>query len=137
MNIIVPNFEETNPVSLLLQFSWLSQTQLAKALGVNPSAVSRWMCGSTKPSRTIQRLAWELLQILNKWPLPFPPKIETAELDPLQLLKKFNISRDTLAEALGVSVRAIGHWINGQNKPSRKVRRLAHQLNKKWVAGTG
>ncbi|NEO52602.1 MAG: helix-turn-helix domain-containing protein [Okeania sp. SIO3B5] len=130
-------FEETSPVSLLLQFQWLSQTQLAKALGVNPSAVSRWMCGATKPSRTIQRLAWELLQILNKWPLPFPPKIETAELDPLQLLKKFNISRDTLAEALGVSVRAIGHWINGHNKPSRKVRRLAHQLNQKWVVLTG
>ncbi|NEQ78081.1 MAG: helix-turn-helix domain-containing protein [Okeania sp. SIO2C9] len=133
----IAHFEEINPVSLLLQFSWLSQTQLAKILGVNPSAVSRWMCGATKPSRTIQRLAWELLQILNKWPLPFPPKIETAELDPLQLLKKFNISRDTLAEALGVSVRAIGHWINGHNKPSRKVRRLAYQLNQKWVVLTG
>ncbi|NET29896.1 helix-turn-helix transcriptional regulator [Okeania sp. SIO1I7] len=130
-------FEETNPVSLLLQFQWLSQTQLAKALGVNPSAVSRWMCGSTNPSPTIRRLAWELLQILNKWPLPFPPKIETAELDPLQLLTKFNISRFTLAEALGVSVRAIGHWVNGHNKPSRKVRRLAHQLNQKWVIESG
>ncbi|NER01554.1 MAG: helix-turn-helix transcriptional regulator [Okeania sp. SIO3C4] len=130
-------FEETNPVSLLLQFSWLSQKQLAKALGVNPSAVSRWMCGSTKPSRTIQRLAWEILQIFNKWSLPFPPKLETAELDPLQLLTKFNISRSTLAEALGVSVKAIGHWISGRNKPSRKVCRLAYQINQKWVAATG
>ena len=126
-----------NPVSLLLQFQWLSQTQLAKALGVNPSTVSRWMCSATNPSRTIQRLAWELLQILNNWPLPFPPKIETAELDPLQLLTKFNISRLTLVEALRVSVRTIGHWFNGHNKPSRKVRRLAHQLHKKWVVLTG
>ncbi|NET45940.1 helix-turn-helix transcriptional regulator [Okeania sp. SIO2B3] len=133
----IAHFEETNPVSLLLQFQWLSQTQLAKALGVNPSAVSRWLCGTTKPSRTIQRLAWEILQILNKWPLPFPPQIETAELDPLQLLTKFNISRSTLAEALGVSVKAIGHWISGRNKPSRKVCRLAHQLNKKWVVLSG
>ncbi|NES64077.1 MAG: helix-turn-helix domain-containing protein [Okeania sp. SIO2D1] len=130
-------FEEISPVSLLLQFSWLSQTQLAKALGVHPSSVSRWMCGSTNPCRTIQRLAWEILQILNKWPLPFPPKIETAELDPLQLLKNFNITRFTLAEALGVSATAIGHWISGRNKPSRKVRRLAYWLNKKWVAVTG
>ncbi|NES64197.1 MAG: helix-turn-helix transcriptional regulator [Okeania sp. SIO2D1] len=130
-------FEEISPVSLLLQFSWLSQTQLAKILGVNPSAVSRWFSRKTKPSRIVQRLAWEILQNFNKWQWPFPPKIETAELDPLQLLKNFNISRDTLAEALGVSVRAIGHWINGQNKPSRKVRRLAHQLHKKWVVLTG
>ena len=130
-------FEEISPVSLLLKFSWLSQKSLAKALGVTPSAVSRWMCGATKPSRTIQRLAWEILQIFNKWPLPSPPQIETTELDPLQLLKKFNISRFTLAEALGVSARTIGHWISGRNKPSRKICRLAHQLNKKWVAGTG
>ncbi|NET44736.1 helix-turn-helix transcriptional regulator [Okeania sp. SIO2B3] len=130
-------FEETNPVSLLLQFQWLSQAQLADTLGVNPSSVSKWLSKATRPSKTIQRLASELLQIYKNWPLPFPPKIETAELDPLQLLKNFNISRDTLAEALGVSVRAIGHWINGQNKPSRKVRRLAHQLHKKWVVLTG
>ncbi|WP_202224313.1 helix-turn-helix transcriptional regulator [Okeania sp. KiyG1] len=133
----IAHFEETNPVSLLLQFQWLSQTQLAKALGVNPSAVSRWLCGATRPSQTIQRLASELFQIYKNWSLPFPPQLETAELDPLQLLKNFNISRFTLAEALGVSVRAIGHWINGQNKPSRKVRRLAHQLNQKWVVLTG
>ena len=138
-NQTIPNsefFEEANPVSLLWQFPWLSQAKLAQILGVSKTVVSHWVCGRENPSKTIRRLTWELQQQLNQSSCPhFLFSLSTEKINPLQLLNNFpGLSRNALAEALGVSAKAIGHWISGRNKPSPKVCRLAYELNKKWSA---
>ena len=132
----ITHFEETNPVSLLWQFPWLSQAKLAKVLGVSKTVVSHWVCGRGNPCKTIKRLAWELQQQLSQSSCPhFLFSLSTEKINPLQLLKKYpNLSRAELAEALGVSPKAIGHWVSGRNKPSPKVCRLAYELDKKWSA---
>ncbi len=134
--MIITHFDETNPVSLLWQFDWLTQTQLARILGVGNSIVSMWLCGQRNPCRTIRRLAWELQQQLNKWSNPhFLFSFSTEKLNPLQLLEKYRgLSRAYLAEALGVSVTTVNHWACGTKNPSNSVQRLAWELDKKWSA---
>ncbi len=129
-------FEEANPVSLLMQYQWLTQAKLAKALGVGRSALSDWMCGRRNPCRTIRRLAWELQQQINVWPNPyFFFSFSTEKINPIQLLKKYpGFSREALAEALGVSLVSVNNWACGKRNPSPSAQRLAWELDKQWSA---
>lgn len=132
----ISTFEETNPISLLLQFKWLSQAKLAKILGVGKSIISMWLCGKRSPKRAIKKLAWELQQQLKQWPNPHCLfSFSTHKINPIQLLKKYRgLSRADLAEALGVTVNSVNRWACGHQKPSPAIQRLAHELDKKWSA---
>jgi len=132
----ISTFEETNPVSLLWEFKWLTPKTLAKALGVSPGAVSHWVCGQRTPCNTIKRLTSELHQQLQKWSGPhFLFSFSTEKINPLELLKKYpNLSRAALAEALGVEVDTVNRWACSIQNPSRPTQRLAWELDKKWSA---
>lgn len=114
----ITHFEETNPVSLLYQFQWLSAKTLAKYLGVSQASVSTW--GGKKPCKprpAVRRLAGQLQKLLKQWTYPFPPSFNTEKLAPLELLKKYQISRAALAEMLGVSLVTVNRWACGKRQP--------------------
>ncbi len=131
----ITHFEETNPVSFLWQFPWLTQTKLGKALGVGQPTVSKWMCG-TKPKKSVRRLAFVLQQQISQWSDPhFLFSFSTEKINPLNLLEKYpNLSRAELAEFLGVEVDSVNHWACGSQNPSNSAKRLAYELDKQWSA---
>ncbi|NET11753.1 MAG: helix-turn-helix domain-containing protein [Okeania sp. SIO1H6] len=126
-------FEEINPVSLLYQFQWLTAKTLAKYLGVSQASVSTW--GGKKPCEprpAVKRLAYQLQKLLKQWVCPFPPPLKTEKLAPLELLKKYKISRSKLAEMLGVTLITVNRWACGKRQPSPSIQRLAWELDRRW-----
>ena len=129
-------FEEINPLNLLHQFhkfQWLTAKALAKYLGVSQASVSTW--GGKKPCNprpAVKRLAYQLQQQLKQWVCPFPPPLNTEKLAPLELLKKYKISRSKLAEVLGVTLTTVNRWACGKRQPSPSIQRLAWELDRRW-----
>ncbi len=129
----IAHFEEISPVSLLYQFQWLTAKALARYLGVSQASVSTW--GGKKPCNprpAVKRLAYQLQQQLKQWVCPFPPPLNTEKLAPLELLKKYKISRSKLAEILGVTLTTVNRWACGKRQPSPSIQRLAWELDRRW-----
>ncbi|NET11908.1 MAG: helix-turn-helix transcriptional regulator [Okeania sp. SIO1H6] len=100
---------------------------------MSQASVSTW--GGKKPCKprpAVRRLAGQLQKLLEQWTYPFPPSFKTEKLAPLELLKKYQISRAALAEILGVSLVTVNRWACGKRQPSPSIQRLAWELDRSW-----
>ncbi len=105
----------------------LTQTALAKLIGVCAAAVTAWETGKTAPSRESRRLLGQLAERprtevdeeLSRSGL-VPPAWAALSGDEIRTLRQgAGMSQRDLARKLGVSVNCVCNWETGRTEPRR------------------
>jgi DNA-binding transcriptional regulator YiaG len=111
----------------------LTQTALAKLIGVSPAAVTAWETGKTMPSRESRQVLGELAEKprtqvdeeLSRSGLVAPPEATLSGDQIRELRRKAGMSQRDLARKLGVSVNSVCNWETGRTEPRRgSIRKL-------------
>ncbi len=105
----------------------LTQTALAKLIGVSAAAVTAWETGKTTPSRESRRALGQLAdrpraevdeQLSRSGLLPAPEAALSG--DEIRSLRQgADMSQRDLARKLGVSVNSVCNWETGRTEPRR------------------
>ncbi len=105
----------------------LTQTALAKLIGVSAAAVTAWETGKTAPSRESRRLLGglaarpraEVEEELSRSGLVPPARAALTGDEIRAMRQEAGMSQRDLARKLGVSVNSVCNWETGRTEPRR------------------
>jgi DNA-binding transcriptional regulator YiaG len=105
----------------------LTQTVMAKLIGVSAAAVTAWETGKATPSRESRRALGQLAERpraevdaqLNRAGLVAPARAALSGEQIRELRAAAGMSQRDLARKLGVSVNSVCNWETGRTKPRR------------------
>ncbi len=109
-----------------LKRSGKTQAEIAALVGVDRTAVTRWLKGERVPAADARLKLHEKLGIpLDAWTTPTAPSPEPQR--PRRsygsvLLASAGMSEQAVADAMGVSLRVAGDWARGDSLPGRVQR---------------
>ncbi len=116
----------------------LTQTAMAKLIGVSAAAVTAWETGKTMPSRESRRALGQLAgrpraevdeQLSRSGLLPAPEATLSGD-DIRSLRQATGMSQRDLARKLGVSVNSVCNWETGRTEPRRSSVKKLLELKK-------
>jgi DNA-binding transcriptional regulator YiaG len=122
----VPDFTSAD-IKRLRKGLGVTQTKLARLIGVSPAAVTAWETGKTLPKRASRHA---LGQLVEKPRAEVDAQLQAAGLLPPQeatisgeeikrLRQQADMSQRDLARKLGVSVNSVCNWETGRTEPRR------------------
>lgn len=119
---------QTNGISPLVLLNSMTAVKAAKLLGVEENSFRRWKLGDRNPKLTVKKLTWLSMtkeyQELSDREIPL--------VSPMELIYKYSLQKEELAELMGVSIHSVEKWAKQKREPSRSAKKLAGLILKIW-----
>ena len=117
---------KTNSLYMLLKSKAITQTELAKAIGVSTRAIQDWLTGYHRPSEKHLKKMSEILNVpiesLVDLPNGFSAKLR-------RLINGTGMTREEFAEKINTSNASVYNWLNGAMPTPRKLKQIADFFN--------
>ena len=117
---------KTNSLHMLLKSKAITQTELAKAIGVSTRAIQDWLTGYHRPSEKHLKKMSEILNVpiesLVDLPNGFSVKLR-------RLINGTGMTREEFAEKINTSNASVYNWLNGAMPTPRKLKQIADFFN--------